>query len=406
MAPGGRTMRRTTGWLSIGCAAVATLLGASPSHAECHVPQAAMNFFANISACPDSHPVAGFIAVVGSAATINNNGIQIICEDVTDRLGDGNLCAQEIGPAGDGRVAIQFDWSNPDLTTQPWRYPIGCPDPLGLPGIGRNFVQVVCNDGASAIVTVDYDIGLAGYNMDFPSRLDPATGTYTMRLPDSGNGLAIASAGSSGGVDTVCVGRTGAVPVFSDCDPESIAFQYGVGCDTPAPAVAPGADLYLATGPATSPPIDLRVTAWTLQATTPGPDGSRCVAYPTPAAGACAWIGTTAVVAGEDTGAIAAWVTTCDVPVLTDQVRIDSAVLVRGRLQVEFTTTNETLITGFDLYGGSLKINDAPIPAKGRGSQTYLFDVGRGALKSSRTVVVEALKSDGTVVQSEPVDVR
>lgn len=353
------------------------------------------------SDCLDAYPVAAFLAAVGSADTINNNGIQFICEDP-----NGFECSSNEGIAGDGRISIEFDWSNRDFSTDPPTSPLGCPNPDGLPGIGRNFAQIVCNDGAGAIVTVDYDIGIAGYEFDFVTRLDPATGIYTVHFPAYPTGLTLVSSDSAGGVDTLCIAPTGPVPIFSDCDPESIGFQLGLGCDTATPTVAPGANLYLSLGPAAPPPTDLRVAAWSLQSTTPGPGASRCISYPTPAEGQCARVGSTAVVAGQDTGAIASWIATCAAPIATDQIGIDSATLSRGKLQVVFSTRNESLTTGFNVYAGSMKLNTDPIPAKRTGSNSYLFEIGRGALKSVRTVLVEAVRSDGTVARTDPVSLE
>jgi hypothetical protein len=394
-------MKRASGLLNVGLAWLGATCAAPFAFGICQVSQPVIGQITYYSDCLDAYPVAAFLAVVGSADTINSNGIQFICEDP-----NGFECSSNEGTAGDGRISIEFDWSNRDFSTDPPTSPLGCPNPDGLPGIGRNFAQIVCNDGAGAIVTVDYDIGIAGYEFDYLTRLDPATGIYTIHFPAYPTGLSLVSSNSAGGVDTLCVVQTGPVPIFSDCDPESVGFQNGLGCDTPTPTVAPGANLYLAIGPAAPPPTDLRVAAWSLQSTTPGPGDSRCITYPTPLAGECARVGSTAVVAGQDTGAIASWISTCAAPIATDRIGIDSAALSHGRLQVAFSTRNETLITGFNVYAESIKLNTDPLPAKGTGSNSYLFEIGRGALKSVRTVLVEAVKSDDTVVRTDPVSIK
>lgn len=387
---------------------VFAVIGVAPlAHALCRSSLPANEFFGYMAGCPDLFPVAGFLAVVGAADTINNNGIDFVCEDGSALDPALVPCLPDVGIIGDGHVAIQFDWSNLDFSTVPPTQPLGCPNPAGLPGIDRNFAQIVCNDGTGVIVTVDYNIGYAGYPFYFMARfLDPGTGLAILQLSSDQNGLSLVSAHRAGGIDTLCIAQTGPVPIYSDCDPESLAFQFGVGCDTPTPTVAPGANLYLKIGPAIPPPTDLRVAAWSLPSTTPGPGGSRCISYPTPAAGECARVGSTAVVAGQDTGAIASWISSCDVPIATDTLSIDSAGLNHGRLQVKFSTGNETLITGFNVYAEATKLNTAPIPAIGTGSNPYTFEIGRGALKSVRTVLVEALKSDGTVVRTDPVSLK
>src|SRR5258706_2695616 len=162
---------RRSGLLGVGLACLAAICASPLAYGACQSAQPVIGQITYYSDCLDAFPVAAFLAVVGSADTINSNGIQFICED-----NFGFECSSNEGVAGDGRISIEFDWSNPDLSTTPWTYPIGCPNPAGIPGIGRNFAQVVCNDGAGAIVTVDYDIGLAGYEFDYPTRWDPAPG--------------------------------------------------------------------------------------------------------------------------------------------------------------------------------------------------------------------------------------
>jgi hypothetical protein len=115
------------------------------------------------------------------------------------------------------------------------------------------------------------------------------------------------------------------------------------------------------------------------------------------------WVGTTAVVGGQDTGAIASWYRISPIAA-TDRVRLDSAGFAHGRLDVSFSTTNETLIVGFNVYAGSsTKLNAGLIPAQRTGSHAYTFAIGRGAVKSDRTITVEAVMSDGTVVRTAAI---
>ncbi len=227
------------------------------------------------------------------------------------------------------------------------------------------------------------------------------------------NGLKLAQFARTGGNDTACIDQTSApIHLYSDCDPGSLATASGIACPDTTPTVAPGANLYLTSGAAALKPVDLRVgtgtfTPWAQQSTTAGPSGSKCVTYPTPAVGTCVWIGSTEVVGGSDTGAIAGWIEVCDPTAATDKVKINSAAFSQGKLSVSFSTENEALTVGFNVYAGSTKLNTTGlIAAKGTGSNAYSFEVGRGAVKSNKTVTVEAVKSDGSVVKTDPVNVK
>jgi len=88
--------------------------------------------------------------------------------------------------------------------------------PLIIDPGDRVFAQVVCNDGAAAIVTVDYDFGPAGYVIDYAARFDPATGFYNLELSKDHNGLRVESFHRLGGVDTACIGQPAPVPLHSD----------------------------------------------------------------------------------------------------------------------------------------------------------------------------------------------
>jgi hypothetical protein len=398
-------MNRMTQLLTLGVAAVVVLSMSTQVYALCPVSQPAQNFSVNITNCPDALPVTGFVGVVGSTATNNSAGLDVVCEDA----GGANQnvpCPGEVGPAGDGVVRFWFDWGNLPAAN-------GCPNATGLPGVGRNIFGIVCNNGAGAMMTVAYDIGTASYVLDYAHPFDAVTNPVgDLALGTNQNGLKLAAPlQRTGGSDTACIDQTTApIHLYSDCDPGSLATAFGVVCPDTTPTVAPGANIYTTSGPRAQKPVDLRVTGgltpWTQQATTPGAGGSKCVNYPTPAAGNCTWIGSTSVVGGSDTGAIAGWVEVCDPTAATDKVKINSAGFNQGKLSVSFSTENEALTVGFNVYAGSTKLNTGLIAAKGTGSNSYSFEVGRGAVKSNKTVTVEAVKSDGSVLKTDPANVK
>jgi hypothetical protein len=402
---GDPNMNRMTKLLTLGVAAIVVLSISTQVYALCPVSQPAQNSSVSIINCPDKFPVAGFVGVVGSTATINSAGIDVVCEDAAG-ANQSITCPGEVGSAGDGVVRFWFDWGNLPPAN-------GCPNGSGLPGVGRNIFGIVCNNGAGALMTVAYDIGTAGYVLDYAHPFDINTNpTADLSLAPSQNGLQLAQFARTGGSDTACIGQTTPIKLYSDCDPTSLAVAFGVVCPDTTPTVGPGANLYITSGPFAQKPQDLRVsggtTPWALQTTVAGPAGSKCVTYPTPAVGTCTWIGSTSVVGGSDTGAISGWVEVCagDPTAATDKVKINSAAFNQGKLNVGFSTENEALIVGFNVYAGSTKLNTGLIAAKGTGSNAYSFEVGRGAVKSNKTVIVEAVKSDGTVVKTAPANVK
>jgi hypothetical protein len=393
--------------LTLGVAAIIVLCVSTQVYALCPVSQAAANFGGKIANCPDAKPVSGFVGVVGSTATNNSAGLDVICEDGNVGTLNQQLvqCQGEAGVVGDGFVTFQFDWGNLPPAN-------GCPNAAGNPGIGRNIFGIVCNNGAGALATVAYDTGSGNYVLDFAHPYDPGTGNYDLPVGTNLNGLKLAQFTRAGGADTACIDQTTSpIHLYSDCDPGSAATAFGVICPDTTPTVAPGANLYITTGPFAVKPADLRVsgglTPWAVQTTTAGPAGSKCVNFPTPAVGLCTWIGSTSVVGGSDTGAISGWVEVCGgQTAASDKVKINSAAFNQGKLAVGFGTENEALIVGFNVYAGSTKLNTGLIAAKGTGSNTYSFEVGRGAVKSNKTVTVEAVKSDGTVVMTAPANVK
>ena len=395
-------MNRMSNLLTLGVAAVVVLGFSTQVFALCPVSQPAENLSGGkILNCPDAKPVVGFVGVVGATAANNSAGIDVVCEDGSVTSGQQIPCQGEAGAPGDNIVTVNFDWGNLPAAT-------GCPNPSGLPNVGRNIFSIVCNNGAGALFTVAYDNGFTGYPVEYASPfVDGAT--FDITVGTDQNGLKLETFNRAGGTDTACINQTTQLPhLYSDCDATSNAAAFGIPCLDGTPTLAAGANLFTFTGPASPGPQDLRTTAWLTASSTAGPNNSKCVNYPTPAAGVCTWIGSTSVVGGSDIGAITGWVQVCagDPTAATDKVKINAAAFNQGKLSVAFSTENEALIVGFNVYAGSTKLNTGLIAAKGTGSNAYSFEVGRGAVKSNRTVTVEAVKSDGSVVKTDPANVK
>jgi hypothetical protein len=130
-----------------------------------------------------------------------------------------------------------------------------------------------------------------------------------------------------------------------------------------------------------------------------------------PADNTCAFVGASSLFgdganAGVESGGLTGWLRIGGAAAASDKVAIKKAELAAGKLSVAFGTENEATIVGFNVYGGSTKLNSGLIAAKGAGSNDYSFEVGRGALKNERSITVEAVKSDGTSVRSASVSVK
>src|SRR5580765_6061450 len=97
-------MNRMTNLLTLGVAAIVVMSISTQVFALCPVSQPAQHFGGKIANCPDSRPVAGFVGVVGAAAANNSAGIDVICEDGTPGILNGQTiqCQGEAGVLGDG----------------------------------------------------------------------------------------------------------------------------------------------------------------------------------------------------------------------------------------------------------------------------------------------------------------
>jgi len=389
-------MKKVTRILAVVAAALAVTAMPSSVYAVCGVPQFLSHqidlFF---DSCPDANPVAGYAYVLGSDATLNTVGADFICRDGTTTTSQGIACQPGAGIAGDGIVTVQYDWGGASGT------PAGanCPNPNGVPGVGRNVLQVVANNGASVIMTIGYEPGSASY---FVEAGHPGGGVSPISC-SAGDGMQLVSNTAGLQANTVCVNQT--VPhLWSDCDPDSGGAFLGTCTEGVAPTIAPG-NLYTRTAPCNSIP-DARKTAWTLLTTTAGPGGSKCVTINRPADATCAFVGGTSIIGGAETSAMTSSMRIGGAAANSDKVAIKKAELLAGKLRVDFGTENEATIVGFNVYGGATKLNSGIISAKGLGNNDYSFEVGRGALKNERSITVEAVKSDGTSVKSAPVSVK
>jgi len=380
--------------------AAAVIVAAMPSSVFATCPSAqflqhSLGMF--FTGCPDATPVAGYAYVIGSDATLNTFAATLACNDATQSTNQFIACQPEAGIPGDGNVTVQYDWGGAAQT------PTGtnCPNPSGLPGVGRNVLQVVANDGSSVLVSIGYQPDFATFVVE---SAHPGAGFEPIACSND-NGLGIQSHTVGLSADTFCINQT-TPHLWSDCDAGSGGIDGGLATCTEgtAPTIAPG-QLYTRNAPCNSLP-DARKSQWTLLTATAGTGGSKCVTITKPTDNTCAFIGGTSIIAGAETSAMTGSFRVAGAAAASDKVAIKKAELSTGKLSVAFGTENESLIVGFNVYGGSTKLNSGLIAAKGTGSNDYSFEVGRGALKNERSITVEAVKSDGTSVRSSSVSVK
>jgi hypothetical protein len=374
--------------------AFALLIGAgAPAQASCPVTSQPVyhGFSGFVAGCKDATPVSGFAYLEATPTTVNSNGQDLLCEIGGATTGVGLTCQPEAGVAGDGFVTVQYDWGafngGPNGA-------LGCPNPSGV-GVGFPIaVQVVCNDGATAILEAHYFEGQAAYLMDTSG---PADGT-----PPSAS---FANAPSF--VPNCPAGTYGAhqptPAVYSDCDDTSLGF--GTTCLTPTDkVVVTTGNFYTKNDLCNISPDPRLSTGWVLS-NAPVTAGNACIPITKPATG-CAYIGATARLGTTETvGVVGAFQIAGQIAAV-DKVTIDKALFSRGSLHVDISTINETAIVGFNVYAGTTKLNGNLIQAKGTGSNAYPFEADRAAVKSNKTVSVEVVMKDGSVQKVGPVSVK
>jgi hypothetical protein len=389
--------------------AILALAGGPSAWAACTTDsQAVLNSFGTIiDQCPDAAPVTGYIYAV-EAPSAHNSGLQslnIVCEaGAPTNNGLGLDCFDFAGSPGDGIVQVLYDFG------------IGNPGSVGCPaggGAGANgttpvTVQVMCNDGASLVATVGWSFDLQQFALDYAG-----PGDFSAMHAGFQNGPSLTSlnAGPSPSADNICVNVPALTATYSDCDQTSAGIDYTCPSGSVRPPLGRG-QLYIREAPCGSSP-DPRIASgtpfWALLPNQPDAQGNACNVINRPTTtGTCVFIGSTGRVSGVETASLTGWFQVKNtVPgAANDKVKIDHAGFAQGKLVVDFSTTNETSIVGFNVYSDASKLNGSLINAKGAGSNAYTFEVGRGALKGGKSVQVEAVKSDGTVEKTAPVALK
>jgi len=353
-----------------------------------------------IASCPDAQPVTGFVYAQSSPGTINSGtqSAAFVCEVAGVVNGISQVCQPEAGGAGDGNVTVFYDFGigNPGA--------VGCPNPAqDINGSFPVTVQILCNDGASALLTVGYSQDLLQYLLELAAPADGVTPIHAGF--ENGPALTQFGAGPTPSADNVCV-NVPAPTVHSDCDAGSGGEGYS--CPNPGARTPVGRGrLYTREAACGSSPDPRTASGWVLTPVQPDTNGNACnlITRPT-TAGNCAFLGATSMLGTTETNAMTGWLQIAGPTASNDKVKIDNAAFAQGKLIVAFSTTNETSIVGFNVYSGANKLNGSLITAKGAGSNSYSFEVGRGALKGGKSVLVEAVKSNGSVEKTAPVTLK
>jgi len=359
--------------------------------------------------CPDATPVQGFAYVRGSRATIHTGTTDIVCESVgpNGQLGE---CQVEAAIQGDGNITISTDWGGGPATGGI----IGCPNPTSAPGIGRNVIEIVANDGSTLILSVGYTFDLGMYAIDLaqqdtfpPPPLRCSGGART----DVGEGMSYTSYNGA----TLC-GIAPTQKVYSDCDPGTWGLTGGglltPTCVTTEIPLTTAGQLYRQDASCTTPP-DMRFgPAWGSSIGTPDASGSFCVPFAAPVGDLCAYIanfGTIdgVTVASASGGALSVPGTTAP----SARALAVRATKQGSSIEITWRTAAELNLAGFnvqtDAQGGKsrINVNDALIASKGAvtgaGSE-YSVQIPVAKFKGGKTVYVESLMSTGQRLLSDP----
>lgn len=398
-------------------AALAVALGAlatPPAHAACGQDAVPVNqLFVPMINCPDAVPPTGglpasmYAYLLSNPASANSNGQDGICYDATKGTGIGQGCDLSLaGAPGDGNIVVQYDWGSFNTGS------VGCPSSAQTDGDAPLGISVITSNGTGAFITVGFSTLTAGYVVDLAFPYDAGTGSPDPIpcTPSMAPAFVSASGGTTPGtVANVCV-HVPAPQIVSDCDPNStsVAGLGGGSCLTPGTKPTASFGRLYTKEVACKSATDLRTAqGWTLLPVLPDASGNACnnITRPTDTTH-CAYIGTTSTIGGTESPAITGVLQIAPQAASGDKVKINSASLDQGKLNVDYATENEMTIVGFNVYAGSAKLNASLISAKGTGSNSYSFSVGRGAVKNNRTVTVEAVLSSGGTVKSNTVTLK
>lgn len=389
---------------------IAAGLSASTVRAACPGPLAMFNGTGYaILNCPDGSPVVAYAWQPGNPVPTNTGLLDIACEADTGQAPCNTMPGTNV--AGDSRVGIATDWSTPGIN--------GCP----LGNTNRIYISLQCNGLNSNGVTasISGQCAVLGYsteafydynNGDASLDIGPASGRNNGRPK-------VLNYSVNGGMETFTV-KVDPPAIQSECSPGSVAEVYlqagycaAADFDCANLVLPSRGNLYSFTGPCTIAdrnPSNRDKSAWTPR--TVDSAGNAVVSLPVAATGQCNYVGTTTIVAGQESPFITGFVPSPPQFAASPGVESLRATKKGSSVEVTFSTSSELGLMGFNVYaggkakGGELKLNSGLVAAKGVGGAGALYNLSYAiaAFKGNHSVIVEAVLSDNTTLRAEPVD--
>jgi hypothetical protein len=270
-------------------ALAASLLAAAgrPARAACPQSQPLFHGFDTwFEGCHDQGPLGFFTGLIADPTGVNNNGQDGACESGAPAVnGLGQNCDPRAGVVGDGQVVVQYDFGGFNQGS------LGCPSPLGGTEGGSPIVVMLVDSGGSfTILRTSYELGVAGYPVDYAFPLDEAGDQPVNATCSNQYNIGITSADGN----QIC-GRV-LLPnqLLSDCNADTAGPIVGT-CPGPAgnPVITFGR--VFTTLAACRTPPDIRLSSgWTPGAVPPDPTtGAFCIAQPRPGCGQCWYLAAT-----------------------------------------------------------------------------------------------------------------
>lgn len=390
---------------------IATGLSVSTLRAACPGPVAMFNGGGYpIWNCPDGKPVVAYAWQPGNPVPTNTGLVDIACEADTGQAPCNTMPGANV--AGDNKVGIATDWFTPGIN--------GCP----LGNANRIYISLQCNgifNSNGVTASISGQCSTLGYSTEAfydYNNGDPILDIGSTTGRNNGRPV-IQNYTLSGGMENFTV-KVDPPAIVSDCSPGSLAEVYvqaGYCADTDfdcANLVQPSrGNLYSFTGPCTNAdrnPANRDKAQWT--ARTVDAAGNAVVSLPIPVSGQCNYVGTTTIVAGQESPFITGYVVSQPQFAASPSVESLRAAKQGRSVEVAFSTPTELGLAGFNVYaagkarGGELKLNQALIAARGVGGSGYAYSLSFATadFKGYRSVIVELVMTDLTTLRADPVD--
>jgi hypothetical protein len=388
---------------------IATGLSVSTLRAACPGPVAMFNGGGYpIWNCPDGRPVVAYAWQPGNPVPTNTGLEDIACEADTGQAPCNTMPGTNF--AGDSRVGIATDWSTPGIN--------GCP----LGNASRIFISLQCNSillGNGVTASISGQCSTLGYSTEAfydYNNGDPILDIGSTTGRNNGRPV-VQNYTLSGGMEIFTV-KVDPPAIVSDCSPGSVAEVYvqaGYCADTdfdcPNLVQPSRGNLYSFTGPCSDwNPAVRDKSAWTPR--TVDAAGNAVVSLPIAPSGQCNYVGTTTVVAGQESPFITGYVVSPPPIAASPSVESLRATKKGSSVEVAFSTPTELGLAGFNVYAagkarqGELKLNHELIGARGVGGSGYAYSLSfpTADFKGSRSVIVELVMMDLTTLRADPVD--